>query len=44
MEVLVFTKYAWVRPLKDKKGKKVIHRFNEIVKKSKRKINKLWAD
>ena len=27
----VFTKYAWVKPLKDKKGKTVLHAFIEIV-------------
>ena len=27
----VFTKYAWVKPLKDKKGKTVLNAFMEIV-------------
>ena len=27
----VFTKYTWVKPLKDKKDKKVLHAFIEIV-------------
>ena len=27
----VFTKYAWVKPLKDKKAKTVLHGFLEIV-------------
>ena len=30
----VFTKYAWVQPLKDKKGKTVLNAFIEIVKES----------
>ena len=40
----VFTKYDWVRPLKDKKSKTVLHGFVEIVNESKRKPNKLWID
>ena len=35
----VFTKYAWVKPLKDKKSKTVLHGFIEIVNESKRKLN-----
>ena len=31
----VFTKYAWIKPLKDKKAKTVLHSFIEIVNKSK---------
>ena len=30
----VFTKYAWVKPLKDKKGKTVLNAFIEIVNES----------
>ena len=41
--IVVFTKYAWVNPLKDKKAKAVLHRFTEIVNESKRKLNKLWV-
>ena len=40
----VFTKYAWVKPLKDKQVKTVLHSFVEIVKESKRQPNKLWVD
>ena len=36
-----FTKYAWVKPLKDKKGKKTLNAFIEIVNESNRKPNKL---
>ena len=39
----VFTKYAWIRPLKDKKGTPVINAFIEIVNESRRKTNKLWV-
>ena len=38
----VFTKYAKVKTLKDKKGKTVLNAFIEIVNKSNRKQNKLW--
>ena len=37
-------KYAWVNPLKDKKGKWVLNAFNKIVNQSNRKANKLWFD
>ena len=40
----IFIKYAWVRPLKDKKAKTVIHGFVEVVNKSKRKPDELWVD
>ena len=40
----VFTKYAWVKPLKDKKGKTVLNVFIKIVNESNRKPNKLWVD
>ena len=40
----VFTKYAWVKSLKDKKGKTVFNAFLEIVNESNRKPNKLWID
>ena len=40
----VFTKYALVKPSKDKKGKIVLNAFIEIVNESNRKPNKLWAD
>ena len=40
----VLTKYAWVKPLKDKKDKTVLNAFIEIVNESNRKLNKLWVD
>ena len=40
----VFIKYAWVKPLKDKKGKTVLNAFIEIVNGSNCKPNKLWVD
>ena len=39
-----FTKYLWVKPLEDKKGKTFINAFMQIVNKSNRKPNKLWVD
>ena len=40
----VLTKYTWVKPLKDKNAKTVLHGFIEIVNKSKGKPNKLGVD
>ena len=40
----IFSKYAWVKPLKDKKGKTVLNAFIEIVNEPNRKPNKLWAN
>ena len=39
-----FTKYAWVKSFKDKKGKTVLNAFIKIVNESNRKPNKLWVD
>ena len=40
----VFTKYAWVKPLKDKKGKTILNAFIEIVNESNCKPSNLWVD
>ena len=40
----IFTKYAWLKPLRDKKGNTVLNAFIEIVNKSNRKPNKLWVN
>ena len=40
----VFAKYAWVKTLKDKKGKTVLNAFIKIVNESNHKPNKLWVD
>ena len=40
----IFTKYAWVKPVKDKKGQTVLNAFIEIVNESNGKPNKLWVD
>ena len=38
------SKYAWVFPLKDKKGVSIVNAFQIIFKKSNRKPNKIWVD
>ena len=40
----LFSKYAFVVPLKDKKGISVTNRFNKIIKQSGRNSNKIWVD
>ena len=40
----LFSKYAFVIPLKDKKGISIVNAFNKIVKQSNRKPNKIWVD
>ena len=40
----IFSKYAWVVPLKDKKGITFTNTFQKILKESNRKPNKIWAD
>ena len=39
-----FTKYAWVKPLKDEKSKTVLNAFIKIVNGSYQKPNKFWVD
>ena len=40
----IFSKYAWVVPLKDKKGVSIVATFQSILKQSNRKPNKIWVD
>ena len=40
----IFSKYAWVVPLKDKKGISIVKAFQSIIKQSNRKQNKIWVD
>ena len=40
----LYSKYAFVIPLKDKKGISIVHAFNKIIKQSNRKPNKIWVD
>ena len=39
----MFSKYAWVIPLKDKKGTSIVNAFQKIIL-GKRKPNKIWVD
>ena len=40
----IFSKYAWVVPLKDKKGVSIVNAFQKILDDSNRKPNKIWVD
>ena len=40
----IYSKYAWVVPLKDKKGITITSAFQNILDKSNRKPNKIWLD
>ena len=39
-----YSKYAFVIPLKDKKGISIVNAFDKIIKQSNRKPNKIWVD
>ena len=40
----MFSKYAWVVPLKDKKSISIVNAFQKILNQSGRKPNKIWVD
>ena len=40
----LFSKYAWVVPIKDKKGTSIVNAFKKILSDSNRKPNKIWVD
>ena len=40
----IFSKNAWVIPLKDKKDISIVNAFKQILKESNRKPNKIWVD
>ena len=40
----LYSKYAFVIPLKDKNGISIVNAFNKIIKQSNRKPNKVWLD
>ena len=40
----IFNKYAWVVPLKNKKGVTIINAFQKILNYLKGKPNKIWFD
>ena len=39
----IYSKYAWVVPLKDKKGVSIVNTFQKILDDSNRKPNKIWV-
>ena len=39
----LFSKYAWVIPIKDKKGASIVNAFKKIISEG-RKPNKIWVD
>ena len=40
----IYSKYAWVIPLKDKRGITITNAFQKILDESNRKPNKIWVD
>ena len=40
----IFSKYAWVVPLKDKNGVSIVNAFQKVLNRSGRKPNKIWVD
>ena len=40
----LFSRYAWVVGLREKKGVSIVNRFQSILQKSKRKPSKIWVD
>ena len=44
IKYLLFIKYAFLIPLKDKKGISIVNAFNKMIKQSNRKPNKIWVD
>ena len=42
--IYIYSKYAWVAPLKDKKDLSIVNVFQIILKQSARKHQKIWVD
>ena len=42
--VAIYSVYAWISPLKNKKLISIVNAFQSILTKSKRKPNKIWVD
>ena len=40
----IYSKYAWVIPLKGKNGITITNAFQKVLNESKRKANKIWVD
>ena len=43
-DIDLYSRYAFVIPLKDKEGISIVNAFNKIIKQSNRKPNKIWVD
>ena len=43
-DIDISSKYAWVIPLKDKKGTTISNAFQKVLDESERKPNKIWVD
>ena len=41
--IVLFSKYAWVIYIKDKKGISIVNAFKKIIPEG-RKLNKIWVD
>ena len=42
--IYLFSRYAWVIPLKNKKGESIVEGLKKILDDSNRKPNKIWVD
>ena len=40
----LFSKYAWIIPLKNKKGVSIVNALQKFLDSSNRKPNKIWID
>ena len=40
----IYSKYVWAVPLKEKKGASIVNAFQNVLRKSNRKSNKIWVD
>ena len=40
----LFSKYAWVIPIKNKKGTSIVNAFEKTISDSNKKSNKIWVD
>ena len=42
--LIVFSKYAWVVPLKEKRSVSIVNAFKKMLNDLARKLNKIWID
>ena len=40
----IYSKYAWIIPLKDKKGNSITNAFQNVLEESNHRPNKIWVD